>query len=73
MKISKLAAVAGLVLYAPAANAAVDIYISETGGGVFAQTLGSLDLTGLSPVGQATSGLGIRGQDNTFYFPAHRV
>jgi hypothetical protein len=67
MKIYALAAAAGLALYAPAANAAVNIYISETGAGVFAQVTGSLDITGLTPAAQATSGLSIRGTQNAFF------
>jgi hypothetical protein len=69
MKIALLAAVAGLALYAPAANAAVNIYISETdtgpSWGVYAEAIGSLDITGLSKGNQATLVPGSRG---TSYF-----
>ncbi len=68
MKITMLAAAAGLAFCCPAANAAVNIYISDTAAGAFTQTLGSLDLTGVTLVGQASMGLGIRGKSNTFYF-----
>jgi hypothetical protein len=75
MKIALLAAVAGLALYAPAANAAVNIYVSETASdtfsGVFAQVIGSLDTTGVAKGRQVTSGQGIKGT-GTGYFNSGR-
>jgi hypothetical protein len=72
MKIALLAAVAGLALYAPAANAAVNIYISETVSdaftGVFAEAIGSLDTTGLSKGNQATLVPGARGTGTSYFF-----
>lgn len=72
MKIAPLAAVAGAALLASAANASVDIYVSETDTasftGVFAQVVGSIDLAGLTAGNQATQSFGIRGTGTSYLF-----
>jgi hypothetical protein len=65
MKFKILAAAAVMSLGASAANATISIYIGNTAAGVFAQTIGSLDLTGLTFFRQATSGASVRGGDPT--------
>ncbi|QJU57684.1 PEP-CTERM sorting domain-containing protein [Sphingomonas sp. AP4-R1] len=69
MKIAILAAATALALTSTAADAAVDIYVSQTSGGVLMQVIGTLDLTGLVSTGvQRTSGNTVRGRDNAFLF-----
>jgi hypothetical protein len=67
MNIVLFAAVSGLALVASSADAAVNIYVSQSGSDVFAQTIGSLDLTGLVFARNGTSTSTIKG-DPGFIF-----
>jgi hypothetical protein len=61
MKIALLAAATGALLLAPAANAAINIYVSQSGADVFAQAIGTLNLTGLSSGSAVTDTPYVRG------------
>lgn len=63
MKFALLAAIGATALGASAADAAINIYVSQVSTSVYAQVLGSLDLTDLTKGRTATSGIGavIRG------------
>ncbi|MDO6413143.1 PEPxxWA-CTERM sorting domain-containing protein [Sphingomonas sp. BIUV-7] len=63
MKIALLAALGATVFAASASDAAVNIYVSQAGTSVYAQALGTLDLTGLTKGREGGTGIGavIRG------------